>query len=102
MTLLILFFIWSNFLTTGEKTEAGEKTAAIFSYAIFFNSFVLASQEMLQVCYNGLSYFTDFYNYLELTPIIFTPLTMVLYLKEDEFKEKYGQGHWTIKARALA
>ena len=85
-------------MTTGDKNDIKTNLALVFSYLIFINSAVIALQEMLQICDNGWDYFTDFYNYLELTPIITTPLTMVLYLKEPELEKDYP---WIIKARAL-
>ena len=99
--MLILFFIWSNFLTHGEKTETKESLAEILGIALLVNSLIIALQEMLQVCNSGLLvYFADVYNYLELTPLITIPVTVIFYLKEPIFKDLFP---WLVpqKFRAL-
>ena len=99
--MLILFFIWSNFLTHGEKTETKESLAEILGIALLVNSLIIALQEMLQVCNGGLLvYFADVYNYLELTPLITIPVTVIFYLKEPIFKDLFP---WLVpqKFRAL-
>ena len=100
--MLILFFIWSNFLTHGEKTDSKERLAEILGTALLVNSLIIALQEMLQVCNSGLlAYFADVYNYLELTPLITIPVTVIFYLKEPIFKELFP---WLVpqKFRAFA
>ena len=100
--MLILFFIWSNFLTHGEKTHTKESLTEILGIALLINSSIIALQEMFQVCNTGLlAYFSDVYNYLELTPLITIPVTVIFYLKEPIFKEMFP---WLVpqKFRAFA
>ena len=83
----------------GERTEAKEQTAVVFCYLILVNCLFIAMQELFQAAQTGFDYLTDYYNYIELTPLVSATITMLLHLREYY---SHTSPEWTTTVKTAA